>query len=292
MKTEDWRILEVIYKTNNLTEASKELFLSQPALSKRLKLIEKKAAFKIFNSNNKGISFTPEGEYLAKNASLVLSLIEETFKKAKSVNKNTNDDIVIGSASTFAKYYLVDILSEFKKKYPDIRTQIKVVTSESVPNLVESGEARCGFMFGANNHSLKAKHIGIQQCFAVSNTPMTYEQMPQIPLIWYIRNYETYSSIVKWWRDHFDQPLSIDTKVTNLDTALDLVENNFGYTITFSSFIHKRKNFHLLPLVNLDGSPFVRDVWFLHSEESVSENLIKFIDFISEINISIVPISE
>lgn len=47
MKTEDWRILDTIYKTNNLTEASKELFLSQPALSKRLKIIEKKAAFKI-----------------------------------------------------------------------------------------------------------------------------------------------------------------------------------------------------------------------------------------------------
>ena len=195
------------------------------------------------------------------------------------------DDIVIGSASTFAKYYLVDILKSFKTLYPEIKTQIKVVTSESVPGLVETGEAECGFMFGANKNSLKSHKIGTQQCFAVSNSPITYEQMTQLPLIWYIRNNETYSSIVDWWQNHFKQPLTIDTKVTNLDTALDLVEYNFGYTITFSSFIHKRKNFHLKPLFNKDGSPFSRDVWFLYSERDINENLHKFIDFVLELDI-------
>lgn len=290
MRTEDWKILEAIYKTKNLTEASKELFLSQPALSKRLKAIEKKLNFRIIVSNNKGISFTPEGEYLAKQSTSLLSHINETVQQAQTVKRKVKDDIIIGSASTFAKYYLVDILSQFKIKHPDVKTQIKVVTSESVPGLVESGEARCGFMFGASKHTLQSKHIGMQQCFAVSNSPITYEQMPQMPLIWYIRNNETYSSIVNWWRDHFDQPLTIDTKVTNLDTALDFVEYYFGYTITFSSFIHKRKNFFLVPLYNFDGSPFVRDVWFLYSDKTTSENLQKFIDFISEINISTVPI--
>jgi DNA-binding transcriptional LysR family regulator len=290
MRTEDWKILEAIYKTKNLTEASKELFLSQPALSKRLKAIEKKMNFRIIVSNNKGISFTPEGEYLAKQSTSLLNHINETIQQAQTVKSKVKDDIIIGSASTFAKYYLVDILSQFKIKHPDVKTQIKVVTSESVPGLVESREARCGFMFGASKHTLQSKHIGMQQCFAVSNSPITYEQMPQMPLIWYIRNNETYSSIVNWWRDHFDQPLTIDTKVTNLDTALDFVEYNFGYTITFSSFIHKRKNFFLVPLYNLDGSPFVRDVWFLYSDKTISENLQKFIDFISEINISTVPI--
>lgn len=42
MRIEDWIILETIYKTKNLTEASKILFISQPALSKRIKVIEKK----------------------------------------------------------------------------------------------------------------------------------------------------------------------------------------------------------------------------------------------------------
>ncbi|RAY89109.1 LysR family transcriptional regulator, partial [Klebsiella oxytoca] len=67
------------------------------------------------------------------------------------------------------------------------------------------------------------------------------------------------SAVFQWWNEHFRQPPNLGIHVTDVDTALDMVANGLGYSIAFGSFLEKRPDFLLLPLYNLDQTPFTRN---------------------------------
>ena len=83
MKTEDWLTLSVIYRTKSLSSAAKELFISQPALTIRLQNIEKEVGCQIAIRSNKGLLFTPEGEYLSTQSQKIMDLVNETLRQRR-----------------------------------------------------------------------------------------------------------------------------------------------------------------------------------------------------------------
>ena len=61
LKANDYEFLITLYRSKNITQAAQTLFLSQPALTKRLQQIEQELGVLIVNRNVKGVQFTPEG---------------------------------------------------------------------------------------------------------------------------------------------------------------------------------------------------------------------------------------
>ena len=79
MKDSDWEILYRLYKTPNITKVANILYISQPSLTRRLKGIEEEFNIKIVSRTSKGVTFTPEGEYLAKKAENYMDFIKEAL---------------------------------------------------------------------------------------------------------------------------------------------------------------------------------------------------------------------
>ena len=67
-KLGDYEFLITLYHSKNLTQAAQALFVSQPALTKRLQQIEHELDTVIVYRNVKGVQFTPEGEYIVQYA--------------------------------------------------------------------------------------------------------------------------------------------------------------------------------------------------------------------------------
>ena len=281
MRVEDWHLLKTLYVTKNLTQTARLLFITQPALSKRLQHIEKYFGCQIAYRSIRGISFTAEGEYLVKQGNRFLDLAEETMEHLRIMGIQSEPIVRIGAPSSFAKYFLVDLLSGFHKKYPSIAPKIRVDVSSEIPNYIHSHVIDCGFTLGDNSHPFTAHLYDTQQCYAVYRTPISLEDLPSLPLVLHNRNESTQQSIMQWWRDHYSEPPNIGIHVTDLDTALDMVANGFGYSIAFGSFLKRRPDFFLLPLNNLDHTPFTRNTWFLYSEGVLSNSYVKcFINFV------------
>ena len=68
MKDTDWQIINELYKTRNITKAANNLFIAQPTLTKRLQYIEDELGITLIIRSARGLIFTPEGEYIAKQA--------------------------------------------------------------------------------------------------------------------------------------------------------------------------------------------------------------------------------
>ena len=69
MNMQDWNMLLELYRSKSITKASERLFISQPALTRRLHQMEEEFSTTILLRSARGISFTPQGEHLVEYCS-------------------------------------------------------------------------------------------------------------------------------------------------------------------------------------------------------------------------------
>ncbi len=140
------RIFYSVAKNNSVTLAAKELFLTQPAVSIQIHLLEEDYSVKLFNRSGKGITITEEGRLLLSYAERVFNLsdeIEEALRQMKSLDRGR---LKIGSSRTIGSYYLPQLFEIFKLKYPHIEIQMDISNSSRVIEEILSFQNDIGFI--------------------------------------------------------------------------------------------------------------------------------------------------
>lgn len=120
-----YRIFYVVAKNGNMTKASEELHISQPAISQQIKNLENQLGGTLFLRSNKGMELTSEGksfyEYI-KSAINIIQNAENEFLSYKELSVGT---IKIGASTTLTKLVLLDSIKKFHADYPNIEFDIK-----------------------------------------------------------------------------------------------------------------------------------------------------------------------
>lgn len=113
MTLQQLRYIVEVAKTGNITDAAKNLFISQPSLTNAIKELEKEANIVIFNRTNKGVVTTRQGEEFLSYARQVLEqvgLLEEKFMN----NKEPKPQFSVSCQHySFAVNAFVDIIKKF-----------------------------------------------------------------------------------------------------------------------------------------------------------------------------------
>ncbi len=110
-----------VYKTRSFSEAAKQLFISQPALSSTVARLEKELGFHIFDRSVSPLAMTPEGNIYIET----LTEIEETRrimqKRIQHLNEINGNEIQIGGSIYIAQSILPFLCGEHLKRYPSSR---------------------------------------------------------------------------------------------------------------------------------------------------------------------------
>ncbi len=116
-------------KCGNISLAAKELFISQPAVSKAISKLEENLKTTLFLRSSKGVRLTAEGEILfrqAEHAFLALNAGEEQIFRMRELGVG---QLSIGVSNTLCKYILLPYLQDFIKENPHIRISIECQSS-------------------------------------------------------------------------------------------------------------------------------------------------------------------
>ena len=131
-----YKIFYVVAKNKNMSKASEELFISQPAISQSIKKIENQLGGALFLRSKKGMELTEEGKMLyayIKNAMELIENAENEFTSYKQIEKG---EIKIGCSTTLTKLFLLDKIEKYHNKYQNIKIDIiNELTSSSIENL-------------------------------------------------------------------------------------------------------------------------------------------------------------
>ena len=125
-------------KCENVSVAAKHLFVSQPAVTAQIKLFEDSLGLKVFKKKGRNLYLTDEGKTLYNYAEKIFDYekkIEDAVEQMKELKKGS---LRLGSARTYARYFMPFLLAGFRDAYPHIKIHFDEGSSrEMIRSLVD-----------------------------------------------------------------------------------------------------------------------------------------------------------
>lgn len=193
-----YRIFYIVAKNGNITRASKELLISEPAVSKSIKNLEGYLGAPLFTRTKKGVNLTTEGitlyEYISKGIEYFKSG-EAKFNELINLESGT---IRIGINTTLTKEFLMPYLETFHKLYPKINIEIRTNLTSELKSMLKDGLIDMHILNLTNEETKNDFNIikckTITDCF-VSNKPIkekiSIKELNNYPLILQDKNSNT-----------------------------------------------------------------------------------------------------
>lgn len=141
-----YRIFYAVASTGNISKAAKELYISQPAISKSIQKLEESVGCRLFSRSSRGVILTEEGKLLydhVRSAFETLTLGEEKLKRSIELGVG---DLKIGVSSTLCKYILLPYLKEFIRQNPHISISISCQSTNETLKLLEENKIDIGLV--------------------------------------------------------------------------------------------------------------------------------------------------
>lgn len=134
------RIFYHVYSHNSVSEAARELNLSQPAVSQHLQKLEKELKVLLFTRIHKKLVPTAAGQQLHATLEPFLSGLPDILHGLRYPADTPYGLVRIGAPYEFGRAYLPDICHTFRQRYPEVRFFIRLGEPLALLKLLRTGE--------------------------------------------------------------------------------------------------------------------------------------------------------
>jgi DNA-binding transcriptional LysR family regulator len=148
------RILKAIATEQNFTKAAKLLYLSQPALSKQIRILEENLDMILINRENHKISLTENGQVFLQYAERILALCEESCRALIDLKNGERGNLIVGASQTIGTYLLPRVLALFAQRYPQINLKVQVNSTRLIAKHIVNREIDIAIVGGDIPHEL------------------------------------------------------------------------------------------------------------------------------------------
>lgn len=141
-----YRIFYTVANTGNISKAAKELYISQPAISKSIQKLEESVGCKLFSRSSRGVVLTDEGKLLYEHVSEAFETLTMGEEKLKRSIELGVGHLKIGVSSTLCKYLLLPYMKEFIRQNPHISISISCQSTNDTLKLLEDNKIDIGLI--------------------------------------------------------------------------------------------------------------------------------------------------
>jgi DNA-binding transcriptional LysR family regulator len=141
-----------IARVGGFTRAAEALHLSQPAISRRIELLERELGAPLFERVHGGIRLTDAGRAFLPHAQAVLLAVRDGAEAVRAVAHEDRGVVTLALVGTLANAQLTEHLRRFREVYPAIRLTLHTARSDEVSALVLAGDAQLGLRYGDDPH--------------------------------------------------------------------------------------------------------------------------------------------
>ena len=131
-------------ENSSLSEAAKQLHLSQPTVSHHIKSLEQELDATLFHRSNVGLQLTEAGRMLLPWARRLLHDTNDLRKMMSSLQEDILGELRIACSTTAGKYILPQMAARFSQQYPGIHVRILACGPEQTTINLLDGEAHLG----------------------------------------------------------------------------------------------------------------------------------------------------
>ncbi|MBQ7266404.1 MAG: LysR family transcriptional regulator [Firmicutes bacterium] len=153
MELRDMEYFLAIAREENITAAAKSLHLSQPALTKQLKMLEDEFGKQLVIRKNRGITLTEDGMIFKRRADEILDLARRTQNEIRTSDAELSGDIYICAGESEGIHFLTQAAKRLRDHHKDVRFHISSGDTDDVVEELEKGLIDFGLLFSALNPS-------------------------------------------------------------------------------------------------------------------------------------------
>lgn len=294
-----YKIFNTVAKTGNISHAAKELYISQPAISKSITKLEENLNIILFRRTSRGVQLTKEGMVLYEYTKSAFETLEQGEESIRKINELGIGHLSIGVSTTLCKYLLLSYLKNFVLKYPHIKITIECQSTLKTLDLLEQGKIDVG-LIGKPNH---IKNMDFYSIHAIEDIFVaTSSYLSNLMLRESNENLEQTSSLIfksanimlldeknmsRLYVDDYFTRNNIETnhvlEVSNMDLLIEFAKIGLGVSCVIKEFVKselENKELIQIPLANPLEQREVGFAYNLYSHPS--DSLLKFIDFYKE----------
>ena len=287
-----YKIFYEVARCGNISRAAKELYISQPAISKSISKLEDSLNTVLFTRNSRGVQLTDEGQVLFEHTRDAFEELAKGEQELKRIREFNMGHIRIGVSNTLCRFIMVKYLKGFIEQYPHIKITIESQPTTQTLSMLEQQRIDIGLV--VEQKSAKSMNfipvMDIEDIFVA--TPSYLENLrlregadtdvfQSGNLMLLDKNNIT--------RHYIDDYMAVNEivannllEVTTMDLLIEFARIGLGIGCVIKEFVKEDLDSGRLAQLKLDTPIHKRTVGFLWQSSRTSKALDTFIRFCKE----------
>ncbi|MTK06185.1 MAG: LysR family transcriptional regulator [Hungatella sp.] len=140
MNTKGLLYIMTLAREKSISAAGRKLGISQPTLSVYLSRLERSLGTDLFIRDKKWLIPTPAGKIYIETASQILEAKDQTYLAIRALTHELKEIIVIGATPLRGAVLVAQIFTQFSKRYPNVKIEIKECYMKDLRSHVIAGD--------------------------------------------------------------------------------------------------------------------------------------------------------
>ncbi len=144
MNLKQMEAFRAVMLTGSVSQAAKQLYRTQPAVSMMLSSLEEEIGFELFERRKKRLYPTPEADYLYKEVEEIFARINDVSQTVQDIQNKQYGFLRIGCMPGPSTFFIPDLVADFLDHHPKVQVSLQTRTSKSVREWVASSQYDIG----------------------------------------------------------------------------------------------------------------------------------------------------
>jgi len=268
MQIDQLKAFLAVVKKGGFERAMESIHLSQPAISIRVKELEKQIGADLFKRSGRRIELTDAGRIVSEYADRLMIVLDEMTLALDELKGFKRGQLRCGATTTIAVHLLPKVLVRFKKEFPKVEIKVVVEKTAEIEKQILANELDIGMVSGTINNpsAFNIFHYLTDELVLIAPRSHPLAKRPKVSL----RQIAKYPLIL---RDKGSLPrLIIDESfraaglsyncmmvIETSEALKKAVAEGLGCSITPSCSIQLEKQTNTLAYARIVGSPMKRE---------------------------------
>lgn len=172
-----------VYREKSFSKAAQNLYISQPSLSARIKKIEDRIGFPLFDRSTSPLQVTEVGEVYIEAAEEIYRIEQRVENYINNLTTLKTGHLFIGASNLFAAYILTPLITQFKQKYPEVRihvtegntTQLESMLGNNLLDFVIDNYQYDSALYNKELYCRENILLAVPKCFSVHEQLEKYQ---------------------------------------------------------------------------------------------------------------------
>jgi DNA-binding transcriptional LysR family regulator len=285
-----YHIFNSVAVTGNISHAAKELYISQPAVSKAIQNLEDNLKVILFIRSSRGVKLSEEGKLLYEHTRIAFDALTRGEESLKRIHELGIGHLRIGASTTLCKYLLLPYLDGFVRENPHIKITIDNQSSSYTLNQLENSTLDIGLVAKPNNNdAFYFYSLGeIEDIFVATRTYLNNLKLREnstdifssANLMLLDEENVSRKYIEDYFKTNLIKPKHI-LEISNMDLLIEFAKTSLGVACVIKASVQSELESGSLIQIPLKTPVNKREVGFSYAKNAfLSDAMLKFMEFI------------